>query len=49
MEAQQKGLGVVALGSKMIDLPVVKRAGKTIAQAIDLSIIEKNWYETLSL
>jgi citrate lyase subunit beta/citryl-CoA lyase len=49
MEAQQKGLGVVALGSKMIDLPVVKRAGKTIAQAIELSIIEKNWYETLSL
>ncbi|TSA33908.1 MAG: citrate lyase ACP [Porphyromonadaceae bacterium] len=49
MEAQQKGLGVVALGSKMIDPPVVKRARKTIAQAIELSIIENNWYETRSL
>lgn len=44
MEAQQKGLGVVALGAKMIDPPVVKRAQKTIDQAIELSIIEKNWY-----
>jgi len=49
MEAQQKGLGVVALGSKMIDPPVVKRAQKTIDQAIELSIIEKNWYENTSL
>jgi citrate lyase subunit beta/citryl-CoA lyase len=29
-EAEKKGLGVVALGSKMIDPPVVKRAMKTI-------------------
>lgn len=49
MEAQQKGLGVVSLGSKMIDPPVVKRAQKTIDQAIELAIIEKNWYETFSL
>ena len=49
MEAQKKGLGVVALGSKMIDAPVVKRARKTIAQAIELSIIDRNWYETISL
>lgn len=49
MEARQKGLGVVALGSKMIDAPVVKRAQKTIALAIELSIIDENWYETLSL
>lgn len=48
MDAQQKGLGVVALGSKMIDPPVVKRAQRTINQAIELSIIEKNWYETIS-
>jgi len=47
MEAQKKGLGVVSLGSKMIDPPVVKRAQKTIAQAIELSLIEKNWYEML--
>ncbi|MCX6223134.1 MAG: CoA ester lyase [Bacteroidia bacterium] len=49
MEAQQKGLGVVALGSKMIDAPVVKRAHKTIAQAIELSLIENNWYQKLSI
>ena len=32
-EAQAKGLGVVSLGSKMIDPPVVKRALKLMAQA----------------
>lgn len=32
-EAQQKGLGVVSLGSKMIDLPVVQRALKLMARA----------------
>jgi citrate lyase subunit beta / citryl-CoA lyase len=48
MEAQKQGLGVVALGSKMIDAPVVKRARKTIELAIELSLIEKNWFEKLS-
>jgi citrate lyase subunit beta/citryl-CoA lyase len=33
-EAQRKGLGVVALGSKMIDPPVVKRALHTIELAV---------------
>jgi citrate lyase subunit beta/citryl-CoA lyase len=32
-EAESKGLGVVSLGSKMIDPPVVKRALKIVAQA----------------
>ena len=32
-EAQQKGLGVVSLGSKMIDPPVVERARKLVATA----------------
>ncbi|MGP0020318.1 MAG: citrate lyase acyl carrier protein [Candidatus Sulfotelmatobacter sp.] len=32
-EAQQKGLGVVSLGSKMIDAPVVQRALKLMARA----------------
>ncbi len=32
-EAQQKGLGVVSLGSKMIDPPVVERAQKLVARA----------------
>jgi len=32
-EARQKGLGVVSLGSKMIDAPVVERALKLVARA----------------
>jgi citrate lyase subunit beta / citryl-CoA lyase len=32
-EAQQRGLGVVSLGSKMIDPPVVARARKLVARA----------------
>jgi citrate lyase subunit beta/citryl-CoA lyase len=32
-EAQQRGLGVVSLGSKMIDPPVVQRAVKLVARA----------------
>ncbi|MCD6205324.1 MAG: HpcH/HpaI aldolase/citrate lyase family protein [Candidatus Marinimicrobia bacterium] len=43
MIAEEKGLGVVALGSKMIDPPVVKRAQKTIAMAIDAGLITANW------
>jgi citrate lyase subunit beta/citryl-CoA lyase len=32
-EAQRKGLGVVSLGSKMIDPPVVKRAQRVLRMA----------------
>ena len=32
-EAQQRGVGVVSLGSKMIDPPVVQRALKLVARA----------------
>ena len=42
-EATSKGLGVVSLGSKMIDPPVVKRAQKTIDLAVMSGIIPKNW------
>jgi len=42
-EAEKKGLGVVALGSKMIDPPVVKRAQKTISMAIDAGKLTENW------
>jgi citrate lyase subunit beta / citryl-CoA lyase len=45
MLAQEKGLGVVSLGTKMIDAPVVKRAQKTIDVAISLGKISKNWKE----
>ena len=38
-EAQQKGLGVVSLGSKMIDPPVVQRALKLMARAQAMGLI----------
>ena len=39
-EAQEKGLGVVSLGSKMIDAPVVQRALKLMARAQAMEVIE---------
>lgn len=42
-DAEKKGLGVVSLGSKMIDPPVVKRAIKTINLALLNNQISKNW------
>lgn len=42
-EATQKGLGVVSLGTKMIDPPVVKRAERTIEMAIKSGKLEENW------
>ncbi len=44
-EAEAKGLGVVSLGSKMIDPPVVKRAMKTIATAVKMGKLSQNWRE----
>lgn len=41
--AQAKGLGVVSLGTKMIDAPVVKRAQTTIKLAVNLGILDKDW------
>lgn len=38
-EAQAKGLGVVSLGSKMIDAPVVARAVKLVARAGQMGLI----------
>lgn len=37
-EAESKGLGVIALGTKMIDPPVVKRALKTLKLASELGL-----------
>ena len=42
-DATEKGLGVVSLGSKMIDPPVVKRAQRTIDLAITSGKIAKDW------
>jgi citrate lyase subunit beta/citryl-CoA lyase len=38
-DAQQKGLGVVSLGSKMIDAPVVQRALKLVARAQSMGLV----------
>jgi citrate lyase subunit beta/citryl-CoA lyase len=44
-DAQAKGLGVVALGTKMIDPPVVARAEKTINLAVKLGLLPEKWAE----
>lgn len=43
LEATEKGLGVVSLGTKMIDAPVVKRAQRTIDLAVSLGKLDANW------
>ena len=42
-DAQAQGLGVVSLGSKMIDPPVVKRALHTVDLAVAVGKIKANW------
>jgi citrate lyase subunit beta/citryl-CoA lyase len=43
IEASSKGLGVVSLGTKMIDPPVVKRAQKLIDLAITMGKLSPDW------
>ncbi len=45
-EATNKGLGVVSLGTKMIDAPVVKRAQRVIDLAISLGKLHKDWRDS---
>lgn len=45
IEAKAKGLGVVSLGTKMIDAPVVKRAQKIIDEAIVMGKLSLNWQD----
>ncbi|MEO0108987.1 MAG: CoA ester lyase, partial [candidate division WOR-3 bacterium] len=42
-QAQAKGLGVVSLGSKMIDPPVVKRALRTVELAVRTGRLASSW------
>ena len=42
-DAKEKGLGVVSLGTKMIDAPVVKRAETTVGLAVKLGLLSKDW------
>jgi citrate lyase subunit beta/citryl-CoA lyase len=44
-EARKKGSGVAALGSKMIDPPVVKRAERILKLAVQNNQIPANWKE----
>ena len=41
--ARKRGQGVVALGTKMIDQPVVLRAEKTIDLAVRLGLLDADW------
>lgn len=45
-KATEQGLGVVSLGTKMIDPPVVKRAVKTIDLAIKMKKLAENWRDS---
>lgn len=42
-DAQARGIGVVSLGSKMIDAPVVKRAVTTVETAVLVGKLEAGW------
>ncbi|MBA7611897.1 Citrate lyase acyl carrier protein [subsurface metagenome] len=42
-EAQAKGLGVVSLGTKMIDAPVVKRAQRIVDLATAMGLMPEDW------
>ena len=44
-DAQARGLGVVSLGSKMIDAPVVKRAVTIMETAIRVGRLDVDWRE----
>jgi citrate lyase subunit beta/citryl-CoA lyase len=44
-DARNKGQGVVSMGSKMIDQPVVLRAQKIIDFALKLGLLQENWME----
>ncbi|OGU55112.1 MAG: citrate lyase ACP [Ignavibacteria bacterium RBG_13_36_8] len=46
-DAEKKGLGVVSLGSKMIDPPVVKRAQRIIELAMVNELLDKGWRKTI--
>ena len=47
-EAESKGLGVVSLGSKMIDAPVVKRALTTVETAVLVGKLAEDWRDATS-
>jgi citrate lyase subunit beta/citryl-CoA lyase len=42
-EAAARGLGAVAVGSKMVDPPVVKQAGRTVELAVAGGVLAEDW------
>lgn len=46
-DAEARGLGVVSLGTKMIDAPVVKRALATVDLAVRMGRLDAEWRDTL--
>jgi len=42
-EAEERGLGAVAVGSKMVDPPVVQQAFRTVELAVAGGVLTKNW------
>jgi citrate lyase subunit beta / citryl-CoA lyase len=46
-EAERRGLGAVAVGSKMVDPPVVKQAFRTVELAIAGGVLDKTWDDDL--
>ncbi len=44
-DATRRGLGVVSLGTKMIDPPVVKRAQRSLDLALQLGLLVPDWRE----
>ncbi len=47
--ARREGLGVVSLGTKMIDPPVVARALRTIDLAVRMGLMSANWIENIQV
>lgn len=48
-QAEKEGTGVVAVDSKMVDAPVVKRAQKTIDHAITFGLLNQNWMDNYGI
>jgi citrate lyase subunit beta/citryl-CoA lyase len=42
-DATRRGVGVVAVGSRMVDPPVVKRALRTLRTAEELALVPLDW------
>lgn len=44
-DAEKKGLGAVAVGSKMVDPPVARQSQTLVENAVKLGVISDNWRE----